>query len=355
MSWRLMTLATLTLCMAAHAAAEPFVPASDDESLLAVETVPEPPLERARAWIVEARVTGQARLTTRAEALLDRESATLETRMLLAQIRQYNHDFEAARALLDQILEASPSHSQALLSRAFVRQATGDAAGAARDCAALRPVVETLAREACAARMQGLTGGLDEAAARLRSALAAPAEPNVKAWALQILAEIEHRRDRLASAHAALAEALALLPSAPQLLALEADLLIDQRRFAEAAEILADHRAIDALYLRWIIATKAQRLPVDSDVRALQARFAEAARRGDRRHLREEARLAIEVGDDAARAFALAAANFAVQREPEDARLLRTAAEAAGETTALVELDDWLRATGMQLGARIEG
>ena len=68
----------------------------------------------------------------------------------------------------------------------------------------------------------------------------------------------------------------------------------------------------------------------DADRAELAARFDATRRRGDTVHRREEARYALEVEDDPARALALARANFAVQKEPADVRLLADAARAAG-------------------------
>jgi hypothetical protein len=68
----------------------------------------------------------------------------------------------------------------------------------------------------------------------------------------------------------------------------------------------------------------------DADRAELAARFDATRRRGDTVHRREEARYALEVENDPARALGLARANFAVQKEPADARLLADAARAAG-------------------------
>src|SRR4029453_17622447 len=57
-----------------------------------------------------------------------------EVRVLRAVIKQALHDFGAALADLDAIVEKSPRNAQARLTRAFVRLVVGDVAGATEDC-----------------------------------------------------------------------------------------------------------------------------------------------------------------------------------------------------------------------------
>ncbi|MBN8479572.1 MAG: hypothetical protein J0L91_11470, partial [Burkholderiales bacterium] len=79
----------------------------------------------------------------------------------------------------------------------------------------------------------------------------------------------------------------------------------------------------------------------------LAARVDAARRRGDAVHRREEARYALTVEGDASRAVALARANFAVQKEPADLRLLVDAASAAGDASALALARAWIDRTGL--------
>jgi hypothetical protein len=73
-----------------------------------------------------------------------------------------------------------------------------------------------------------------------------------------------------------------------------------------------------------------------------------AKRRGEPPHLREEALLALTVTHDAARGLALARANFGMQRETIDARLLAHAAHSQGDRAALTQVTDWMHATGFE-------
>ena len=61
----------------------------------------------------------------------------------------------------------------------------------------------------------------------------------------------------------------------------------------------------------------------------MRDRIAAAAERGDRIHLREEARFALEVAGRCRRALAIALDDWAVQKELADARLVAAAAAVA--------------------------
>ena len=120
----------------------------------------------------------------------------------------------------------------------------------------------------------------------------------------------------------------------PYTLAALADLLLDGRRAPEVVELLRGCTA-DGLLLRLVEAEAAVGAPALSDhLGVLRDRFASARSRGDTVHLREEARFALRLEHDAARAVRLARENWSMQREPADARLFVEAARAAGDPGA---------------------
>ena len=64
--------------------------------------------------------------------------------------------------------------------------------------------------------------------------------------------------------------------------------------------------------------------------------------RGDTLHRQEESRFQLKVEGNKTRALELAVANWAIQREPYDARILLEAAVAAGRRDAAQPVLDWL-------------
>jgi hypothetical protein len=76
--------------------------------------------------------------------------------------------------------------------------------------------------------------------------------------------------------------------------------------------------------------------------------------RGDVSHRREEARFTLHLLSKPQEALPLATANWAVQREPADTRLLLEAALAAGAPSAATPVLDWLATTRLE-DDRVQG
>jgi hypothetical protein len=112
---------------------------------------------------------------------------------------------------------------------------------------------------------------------------------------------------------------------------------------------MAGREANDGALLRLAIAeTTLGSAPADGHVAEVAARFEAARIRGDGLHGREEARFELVIRHDARRALALARANWQVQHEPADARILLETAAAAGETAAAGPALEWVRRTGFE-------
>ncbi len=144
----------------------------------------------------------------------------------------------------------------------------------------------------------------------------------MRLWALTVLAETAARIGDFVPP-SAFQEALALGIRDVYLLGAYADFLLDRNRPHEVRSLLEKEARIDPLLLRLALAEQslgASELP--GHIADLAERFAEARRRGDTVHQREEARFALYLLEAAARGVAAGQANWAVQREPWDARLL---------------------------------
>lgn len=370
-------LLVLTLVWVLPAAqATPSVPAQDDEI---VERLPSRPdaaqrarraalardprqlplaLATAQQALLRARHEGDPRELGSAQAALapwwrdPRPPAPV--RLLRATILQSRHAFDAARADLDGLVAepATPAalRAQALLTRASLQQLRGRFDAARADCEALRQpgyaaLGDGLQRtaQACLIELQSLTGDPQ----RARQALDALARVGgADPWLALLRAELAERLgdDRAAPRHYEAASAAGDVYT----LAAWADWCLDRGRAREALAVLErGPDQADALLLRRAIAWHQL-----GDGRAaaaaasLRERFAAIRQRGDSPHLREEARLALDIDHDAPRALALARQQWALQKEPADAVLLWRAARAAGggDMAAAVapELSGWL-------------
>ena len=287
----------------------------------------------ARRAIDAARSTGDPRFLGQAQAALapwwSDPDAPAPTLLLRATIRQSLHDFPGALADLDRLLARMPNDAQARLTRATVLGVVGRRDDARRECDRLDRAVASIVLAACRASADATT--LPALDAAIATDASSPA--TIRAWALTIAGEGAAQRGDVALAEMRFREALALDPSDLYLVGAYADLLIDLRRHGDAVRMLETRTRHDALLLRLVIAGSwlpERRERYLADRAELVARFEATRRRGDAVHLREEARYALEVEDDPARALMLARANYAVQKEPADARLLADAARAAG-------------------------
>ena len=309
-------------------------------------------LEVARAAIRDGRASADPRRYGQAQAALapwwSMPDAPMNLRVLRAIIRQSLHDFAGAEADLDAILDIDPRNGQARLTRAFVRQTVGALADAKDDCRRLPPSVGAIASAVCWLRVQALTGSAGEALERLDQVIKidGKADPLLRRWAQAIGADMAAMLGQTEAADLHFSEAIDG-GDIPTLVAF-ADHLLDTDRPAKVLTLLDGRSEADIVYLRLAIAGK--RL---NDARTphwialLADRFAAAKAGGVQLHLREEARFELEVRCDAAAALGLALANWKIQKEPNDARLLLQAVLAANDPAAAADVLSFIEKTGL--------
>jgi Tfp pilus assembly protein PilF len=307
----------------------------------------------ARRYYDEVTAEGDPRYIGYAQAALapwwQQRDPPVPARVMRAVLLQFSHHFDEAIADLRAAVRAEPDNGEAWAWLAAISLVRADYRQARQACERLQPLASALIARACAAQIDSLTGRSAAAAAVLRSALLqhADADPAQLLWALTRLAEAEQRSGDGPAAEAAYRRALALGISDGYLLAAYADFLLDRGRPAEVLELLDGQERSDLLLLRLTLAAHAlgdAALPAWRD--ALAARFDAARLRGDTVHDKEEARFALAVLGQPARALQLASDNFAVQREPADARILLEAALAARNRPAARPALEWLDHSG---------
>lgn len=332
----------------------PFVPKSDAEVL---EQVPKSaprttaPLTadeatlRARQLIDEARrAGGDPRLLGRAQATLgpwwNEPSPPPQIRLLRATLKQSFHDFEGA---LKDLEAADPLDAQAFLTRATVLSVLGRYPEAQAACEKLVGLASAVVAGVCRAQVMGLTGQAKEAVALLESLQPAAAE---QAWVLSVRGELERWSGDDARALASLEQALSIDPTDTYSRLLLAQLLLDGGQPARAAKLFEGKTVNDGELLMWVLALKAAKAPEYDARRAeLDERVAANRQRGETLHQREESRYALALEGDAAKALALAVENWAVQREPADARVFLEAAVAAKDAKSAAPVLQWLAQT----------
>jgi hypothetical protein len=83
-------------------------------------------------------------------------------------------------------------------------------------------------------------------------------------------------------------------------------------------------------------------------VEQLRDRFEASRLRGDRVHIREEARFTLQLLNDPQTAVKLAQENWQVQKEPADLRILLESALAAQDAASTETARAWIKTTGLE-------
>jgi uncharacterized protein (TIGR02996 family) len=320
----------------------------------------------AQKNIEEARALSDPRYLGYAQAALgpwwDLEAPPAPVLLLRATIRQSTHDFDRALSDLDALVKVTPDDPQAWLTRSVVLGVVGRYDEARQSCLPLVGRTSPLVVAVCNASLDGVTGNAAGAYDRLSAAARLSRSAEERAWATSILGEIAVRRGDVAAAETNFKAALAADPDDAYVLGAYADLLLDQGRPAEAAALVRDRTVNDALLLRLALAEvalhghRAKELVADLD-----ARFDASHLRGDTVHRREEARFALGLLHDVPRALALAKANWGVQKEPWDVRVLLESALAAHDPGAAAPALEFLDAHHLEdpvivaLAAKLRG
>jgi len=255
----------------------------------------------------------------------------VEILVLRATIRQSLHDFPAALADLNAAVARDPRHAAAWLTKATVHTVRGEVSEARAAAARLVMLADPLTAAVAVAQVAALDGQTAKAIPQLLRALertpvtvtSPPEQREAAVWAGTVVAELLARSGRPAEAEKQFQTALHLAPGDPYLLGAWTDFLLDHQRAAEVLPLLREHAHVDALLLRFAEAQRAVSAGSEAaSVAQLRARFDLARLRGDRLHLREEARFHLRLLGDFATARRLAEENWIIQKEPADARLL---------------------------------
>jgi predicted Zn-dependent protease len=308
-------------------------------------------LEVAQKNIEASRRESDPRFLGHAQAALapwwDEREPPLGVLLLRATIRQSLHEFDLALVDLDALVARAPDDPQVWLTRAVVLAVRGRYAEARGSCEPLARLASAWVTATCFASIDSQTGMAQAAYAKLTATLRRdpPGDPAAASWALSTLGEVAQRAGDDQGAERAYRLALEAEPGDVYARAALSDLLLDRGRPAEALPLLAGKEKDDGLLLRLALAeSAAQAKGAAAHVETLRARYEASRSRGDVVHRREQARFELAFGAPRA-ALALARANWDVQKEPADARVLLECALAAGEPEAARVVTDFLGET----------
>ena len=307
--------------------------------------------ELAQRYFDLALAQGDPRYVGYAEAVVARFADPLPASLLTLRgvLRQYRHDFAGALKDFEAALALAPDYAVAHAWRGAIYLVEADYGAAQKECAALQTLGRATLAGACRGLLQAYSGQLAAAYTTLQNTLSLATDADNRLWLLTRLGEVAAWRGQDAQAQAHYREALGLGRDDVYLLAAWTDFLLDAGQPAEVVRLLAKWESADSLLLRLAEAETLLKLPEAArHQKMLVDRFAAARARGDTTHRAEEARFELRLRQDTATALRLAQENYAVQREPRDARVLLEAAVAAKDRASAQVVREWLQRSGFE-------
>ena len=307
----------------------------------------------AQKYIERARSEADPRYNGRAQAVLqpwwNLELPPEPVLILRATLKQNSHDFNGALLDLDKAAKLEPRDPQIWVTRSVVQTVLGNLMEAKRSCLPLFQTSTELVAVTCVANAASLNGQAAKAFQTLSQVLRdnPQASESEKSWAQGTLVETAARLQR--SDTEALFQA-ALQPDQGDvyLSAAYADYLLEHGKPAKALPYLQNTRA-DALLLRRVLVEKALKSKTyNLYLEQMRSRIAASRARGDTVHRREEAIFALHALEKPLEALALAKANWDVQHEPLDGKILLESAIASRQFEAATPVLEWFMQTKLE-------
>ena len=305
----------------------------------------------AQRYFDLALAQGDPRYVGYAEAVVARFTNPLPAPLLTLRgvLRQYRHDFAGALKDFEAALALAPDYATAHAWRGAIYLVQADYGTAQKECVALQRLGRETLAGACLGLLQAYSGQLAAGYETLQQTLGLTQDADNRLWLLSRLGEVAAWRGQDAQAQAHYREALSLGRDDVYLLAAWTDFLLEAGQSAEVVRLLSKWESADSLLLRLAEAEAQLQLPeATRHKNMLVDRFAAARARGDTTHRAEEARFELRLRRDPSTALRLAQENYAVQREPRDARVLLEAAMAAQDSASARVVRDWLRSSGFE-------
>ncbi|MBC7984096.1 MAG: hypothetical protein H7Y02_09605 [Candidatus Obscuribacterales bacterium] len=272
------------------------------------------------------------------KALLDApHDVQAELALLHASLMQHRHDFVGADNILTTQLTRNARDLEARLMRAQIRVHLHKPKEAMQDCVVLAPLVDILTSSTCIAQARAGLGDLKSAYALVSAVLQTQTGATAtRSWSAGLAAELATRLGN-ASAGKWYRIAYELDTKSHYARISYTDWLLANGQF-DAAHSVAKAGKSNADRLRVALALR-DKNGVES--RRLLLAWHEATLRGERNHLRDQARFELEILHDSQRALVTALDNFIDHREAADALILAAAAIAVGDRNALNTVDEW--------------
>ncbi|WP_347989363.1 hypothetical protein [Methylomonas sp. AM2-LC] len=301
-------------------------------------------LELVKRYIELGRAESDPRYYGYAEAVLTpwlkNAHPSAEVLTLRATLYQNRHEFPAALHYLNQALAQQPRLAQAWLTKAQILEVQGHYTQALNHCLPLLKLAVPLTSQVCINSTLSLSGQLNTAYQQLQKVMLSASSSSAaeQQWAWVTLAEMAERLGDTEAAEQHYQQARQIPLQNAYLTNTYADFLLDRQRYQEVVSLLSEQIRADGLLLRLTLAEQHLHMPEAAEhIQILKARFAASHLRGDTVHQGDEARFLLHLQNSAGQALPLALANWSIQREPRDARILLETALATQRSQADVK------------------
>lgn len=266
--------------------------------------------------------------------------------ILLARAQQHQHRFDAALRTLQRHPTDTQHHAEAALLEAAILRLQGHYTLALQACERLR--ANSAERLLCDWPVRSLTGELNDAITQLKQLRSEQLSSTLRRWRHSELAEMHERAGKDDAALRHWLSAMQFDSQDPFIATATADLLIRTGQADQALKVLEPLPSLDPVLIR---RAQAARSLGKNDASALAEKVWQRLQLADQvhgqTHPRELTQTALMLDRDQ-EALAWARRNWALQKEPLDARLLLIAAQAAGQADDAAEIRRWQQETGLQ-------
>ena len=301
--------------------------------------LPETEIARiAQEYAQQGRRLGDSQSIRLAMGLLEplrmRTNLNADGLLTLAGLKSYEHDFSKALTLLDRAALKDGYRDEALLRKISILITVGRFEEARQTLAGNPSLLGKSCGTTLLMLLSSMTGKLEASYSLLaRQAQTGRGYSEQEAiWTYGILAEMAERLERVSDAEGFYRKGL---EAGTDIYLSNAwlDFLIGQKRLDEAKRFAGASPLRERLLLRKVVAA-----PTTEEIERVRSGFS-----GSSAHQRELALFLLAVEVDPAGALQAALANWAVQKEPIDARLVLESAAAAGNPVAAEPVFTWIR------------
>lgn len=358
-------------------AAEPYIPASDDEVLVSLPRE----LLAARSEVAQLRQRlsrnssnallaadvatqymeignrdGDPRYYGYAQAAIstwwESPDAPAEILAVRAKLKEKDHGYDAALKDIDLLIAQEPENVQAWVERINIYRVLGKYDEALGACDHIAPFAGDDRTLLCRIPIMAVTGQQQAAASELENLLAVAERefPAAVQWVTTMQADIARMLGNDTQAETFYKRGLADNPSDTYLIRAYIDLLLDHQRPVEAMALARDHLSDNGVLLGAAIAARnaGESGLADDWQSQLKTRFEEIRLRGSDPHGRFEARYLLELEGKPKQALEVALANWHKQKEQRDTQNVLEAAVAAGDPAAAKPVIEFLAEHGTQ-------